>query len=182
MHNVRRGVALAAFAGATLVMAARSGAAQTRPDSMPSFHLPQNMWVAVSLGRGSLDGSLGGALNVWYTAGPIALGVRSAGVEGLFGEDRSDIAALFGVTHTWGRVRVVAGAGSARVSESYQCDCSVSWEDPKRQALGFQISTLYTGSIAGLGLDLFGATGHWRTSYVGLGATLGLGWLRRPKA
>jgi hypothetical protein len=140
----------------------------------------QRIFGSLAVGPGVQAGVAGGApaaaLGAWYAPGRFVVGYRTAGVERLFGEGRLDKSFLAGISNNGDRLFGFGAVGIAGARSFTTCDdCGRGRRDPTTIALAFQAEAEANLYAAGLGVDVFGAVGARRVSYVAIGLSVQLG-------
>lgn len=153
----------------------------TAQGSMTQHHFRhQNVWLSGGLGGGGANGQgLAGIGSLWYTYGPVALGVRSSqGGPWERETDTHEKAALIGLrarrTHVFILAAVGGGTMAESVSNGEQSGSRTYF--PAERSFATSIEAALTYKVVGIGIDAFTARGH-RTAYRGLALSVQLGYL-----
>ena len=140
----------------------------------------QNVWLSGGLGGGGANGQgLAGIGSLWYTYGPVALGVRSSqGGPWERETDTHEKAALIGLrarrTHSFILAAVGGGTMAESVSNGEQSGSRTYF--PAEHSFATSIEAAVTYKVVGIGIDAFTAQGR-RTTYRGLALSVQLGYL-----
>lgn len=182
-------LALAALITASSVAAQRPSAPAPTKDSSavqaPSPNAwPQRAWISGGLGLGTWpDGSIGGIFSAWYSAGPIAIGVRNGTAGQLIGEQRGDRAFLVGARTRGDRGFLLGALGVGPVSSSRTCDgpCTPLPPRPSAKAAVYSVDAHANLELAGVGLTMFGALGPDTIRYNAFALTVNFGWFGKGR-
>ena len=164
-----------------------SGAVRVQASTSP---LAQRGWLSAGLGAGTSWGerSLAGVVAGWYSAGPIAAGVRLGAAAAGPGfsdsphEGRNDEAFLIGARTPRSRAFILGAVGVARVT-SFSDLCvpgpCARFSPFNTTEAAYSIEAHTDFVFAGVGATMFGALGARSVSYNAFALTLDVGWFRR---
>ena len=137
---------------------------------------PQHAWIGGGLGAGtSPRGAISAVATGWYSAGIVALGVRLAAADQLFGEERSDRALLFGGRTRGNRWFLLGAAGLADIASSHTCDACTRLTRPPATEVAYSLEGHGNLTFIGLGVTMFGALGPPEVRYNAIALTLNVG-------
>jgi hypothetical protein len=157
-----------------LCAAGRVAMAQATPDTAAKPVPPIGVWVAATLGPGTASNRpnvtlIAGQLAAYASIGSWVAGYRRGGASGIDTGGAYDDALLVGM-----RVTEPFSTGFAVLGPSKIFDVSTG---RGHLGVGFAAEAGANLRAAGLGASVFGAWSP-RLSYVGLGLTLDVGWIR----
>src|SRR5215831_9741514 len=150
----------------------------------------QRGWISAGLGAGTSWGerSLAGVVAGWYSAGPIAAGVRLGAAAAGPGfsdsphEARNDQAFLIGARTRRSRVFLLGAVGVARVT-SFSDLCvpgpCARFSPFNTTEAAYAVEAHTSLVFAGVGASMFGALGARSVSYNAFALTLDVGWFGR---
>lgn len=141
---------------------------------------PQHAWISVGLGGGtSPRGAISALATGWYSAGVVALGVRLADADQLFGEQRSDRALLVGARTRGNRWFLLGAAGIADIASSHTCDACTALTRPPVTEVAYSVEGHGNLTFVGIGVTMFGALGPVQARYNAIALTLNVGTFGR---
>jgi len=166
-----------------LPLEAQSAAAGTTVDTAQLHAInpwPQRGWISAGVGVGTSPyHSLAAVAAGWYSVGPVAMGVRLAGADQWFGEQRSDQAFLVGA-RTRGTTAFLVGAiGTAKVASALTCDgpCTAPPPRPSGTEMAYTLEAHANPStFFGIGGTMFGVFGPHSARYTAFAFTIDVGW------
>jgi len=138
---------------------------------------PQQGWLFVGLGRGSIENSVAGTYGGSYSPGPLIFTLRNSGAEQIFSDGIEETTFLIGVRSPGARSFISAQLGPSAVHRCHTCDCSGNdWTAPTHGGLAFDVALQGNWVIPGIGFDVFGDALPSSHHYVALAVMLQLGW------